>query len=104
MLRYKTACPASERKFCMHLIEVCAGNAHHGTEAVLKKLEQQPDIEVIAYGCLGNCGECFLTPYALVNGQFVAAETPDTLYDAIMQAIAAQEEQQAALDKLIDDL
>lgn len=88
----------------MHLVEICASNAHHGTEAVMKRLEQQMDIEVIEYGCLGHCGECFLTPYALVNGQFVAADTPDELYDAIMQQIGMQEEERAALDKLIDDL
>lgn len=88
----------------MHIVEYCVSNMHHGTDKVLKKLEERPDIEVIEYGCLGNCGECFLSPYALVNGESVVAETAEELYDLILAAIAEQEEHKSALDKLIDDL
>lgn len=88
----------------MHIVEFCVSNAHHGTDQVLKKLEQLPHIEVIEYGCLGNCGECFLSPYALVNGESVVAETAEQLYDLVLEAIAKQELEQTALDKLLDDL
>lgn len=88
----------------MHIVEVCISNMHHGTERVLKKLEQHPDIEVIEYGCLGNCGECYLSPYVLVNGESVVAETPEQLYDLVLAAIAEQEAHQSALDKLLDDI
>jgi len=87
-----------------HIVEICASNAHHGTEEIMRRLQEDPRIEVVEYGCLGNCGECFLSPFALVNGETVAVEAPDELYDAIMQAIGKQEEHQAALDKLLDGL
>lgn len=88
----------------MHIVEFCVSNMHHGTDEVLRKLEQLPHVEVIEYGCLGNCGECFLSPYALVNGESVVAETAEQLYDLIVAEIEAQEERQSALDKLLDDL
>ncbi|TVX98741.1 YuzB family protein [Cohnella terricola] len=88
----------------MNIVEFCVSNMHHGTDTVLEKLEQLPDVEVIEYGCLGNCGECYLSPYALVNGESVVAETAEQLYGLILEAIRTQEEQRSALDKLLDDL
>jgi len=88
----------------MNIVEFCVSNMHHGTDAVLEKLEQLPDVEVIEYGCLGNCGECYLSPYALVNGESVVAETAEQLYELILEAIRTQEEERSALDKLLDDL
>jgi uncharacterized protein YuzB (UPF0349 family) len=88
----------------MTIVEFCVSNMHHGTDHVLDKLANEPDIEVIEYGCLGNCGECFLSPYALVNGESVVAETAEQLFELIMDTIAKQELDQAALDKLLDDL
>jgi len=69
------------------LIEFCTNNMHHGTDQVMKQLEENPDYDVIEYGCLGNCGECYLYPYALVNGDFVTAESADELYESIMAKI-----------------
>lgn len=88
----------------MHIVEFCVSNMHHGTDEVLKKLERLPDVEVVEYGCLGNCGECYLSPYALVNGESIVAETADSLYDLILAAMKEQEEERSALDKLLDDL
>jgi uncharacterized protein YuzB (UPF0349 family) len=88
----------------MHIVEFCVSNMHHDTEQVLKKLEKLPHIDVIEYGCLGNCGECFLSPYALVNGERVVAESAEQLYDLVLDAIVKQEHNQSALDKLLDDL
>jgi uncharacterized protein YuzB (UPF0349 family) len=88
----------------MHIVEFCVSNMHHDTEQVLKKLEKLPHIDVIEYGCLGNCGECFLSPYALVNGESVVAESAEQLYDLVLDAIAKQDDNQSALDKLLDDL
>jgi len=88
----------------MHIVEFCVSNMHHGTDEVMKRLEQDPRVEVIEYGCLGNCGECYLSPYALVNGESVVAETADQLYDLIWQEIEKQEAEKSALDKLLEDL
>ena len=86
------------------LIEFCVSNMHHGTEEVMRKFEQDDRFEVEEYGCLGNCGECYLLPYALVDGTIVTAEHVDELYDNIMKFLKQQEEDQAALDKLLDDM
>lgn len=88
----------------MHIVEFCVSNMHHGTEAVMKQLEEDPRIEVIEYGCLGNCGECYLSPYALVNGESIVAETAEQLYELILAAIDEQEQEQSELDKLLGDL
>ena len=65
-------------------IEFCVNNMHHGTDNVMKRLEGNPEYDVLEYGCLGNCGECYMFPFALVNGEIVAGETADELYDKIM--------------------
>lgn len=86
------------------IVEFCATNVSSGTGQLMKKLEQNPDLEVIEYGCLGNCGECYLFPFAMVNGEIVSAATPEELYDRIMESINEQQADREALDKLIDDL
>lgn len=88
----------------MHIVEICASNRHHGLDDILEKLQQDPRIEVIEYGCLGNCGECWLSPYALVNGESVVAENPQQLLKNIYDAINEQEAEASALDKLLEDL
>ncbi|WP_221469143.1 YuzB family protein [Cohnella nanjingensis] len=88
----------------MHIVEFCVSNMHHGTDRVMQKLNELPDVETIEYGCLGNCGECYLSPYVMVNGETVVAEQADELYDLILAAIREQDEERAALDKLLDDL
>jgi uncharacterized protein YuzB (UPF0349 family) len=86
------------------IVEFCASNMHHGTDRVMKRLEEDPELEVIEYGCLGNCGECYLFPFAIVNGEIVAAETADELFDRIMASIKEQQAEREALDRLIDDM
>jgi uncharacterized protein YuzB (UPF0349 family) len=82
------------------IIEFCTNNMHHGTEKLMKKLEQNPDYDVIEYGCLGNCGECYLAPYALVNGEVVATATVEQLEEEITAKI---KEIEALFDLLADD-
>ncbi|MGG1553300.1 MULTISPECIES: YuzB family protein [Paenibacillus] len=79
------------------IIEFCASNMHNGTDKVMKQLEQNPDYDVMEYGCLGNCGQCYMEPYALVNGEIIAAEDADSLLARIIQRI---EELEAMYDVL----
>lgn len=81
------------------IIEFCTNNLHHGTEGLLRKLEQDDRYDVIEYGCLGNCGECYVLPFALVNGEIVAAEAGPRLEEAIEVKI---KEIEAMLDLLED--
>ena len=43
------------------------------------KLENDPDVDVLEYGCLNNCGVCSCGLYALVDGDTVEGDTPDEL-------------------------
>ncbi|WP_411347889.1 YuzB family protein [Paenibacillus sp. WLX2291] len=70
------------------IIEFCQSNMHNGTDAILKELENHPDYDVVEYGCLGNCGQCYAMPYALVNGEIVSADDADSLYTLIKEKIA----------------
>jgi len=74
------------------IIEFCTNNMHHGTERLMKNLEQNLDYDVIEYGCLGNCGECYLAPYALVNGEVIASATVEQLETDIEAKIKEIEE------------
>ncbi|MCC2686253.1 MAG: UDP-N-acetylmuramoylalanine--D-glutamate ligase [Paenibacillaceae bacterium] len=74
------------------IIEFCTSNMHHGTDEVMRKLAANPDYDVVEYGCMGNCGECYDMPYALLNGDFITAQTADELYEAILAKIKEAEE------------
>ncbi|MBD8499110.1 DUF1450 domain-containing protein [Paenibacillus arenosi] len=70
------------------IIEFCVNNMHHGTDEVMKHFEQNPDYDVVEYGCLGNCGECYLAPFAYVEGEIIVAESADLLTGKINEKIA----------------
>lgn len=53
----------------------------------MKDLELNPEFDVMEYGCLGNCGQCYMEPYALVNGEIIAAESAESLYVLILDKI-----------------
>lgn len=86
------------------MIEFCASNMHHGTDRIMKIFEEDDAFEVIEYGCLGNCGECYEFPFALVEGKIVAAESVDQLQEKILKELEQQKADSEALDKLLDDL
>ncbi|MFJ9501691.1 DUF1450 domain-containing protein [Brevibacillus centrosporus] len=76
------------------LVEFCASNVSSYTQSVLDALENDPDldVDVLEYGCLGYCGECYMLPFALVNGKLVQAETADELLTKIKNKISEDEE------------
>lgn len=82
------------------IIEFCNSNMALGTDTIMKKLEENPDYDVIEYGCLGNCGECYTFPYAMVNGEIIVAETPEELYDRIITAIQTPDDDYAWVDDI----
>ncbi|MDR7316885.1 DUF1450 domain-containing protein [Brevibacillus nitrificans] len=76
------------------LVEFCASNVSSYTQSVLDALENDPDldVDVLEYGCLGYCGECYMLPFALVNGKLVQAETAEELLTKIKNMIREDEE------------
>ncbi len=71
------------------IIEFCSSNLASGTDKVMHHLETNSHLDVVEYGCLGFCGECFQYPYALVDGKMVTAETAEALLEKIKQEIKA---------------
>ncbi len=67
------------------IIEFCTSNLASGTEEIMHILEANLAIDVVEYGCLGNCGECFIHPYAYVDGKIIVADTPAELLEKIKQ-------------------
>jgi len=88
----------------MHIVEFCASNRHHGTDAILEELEKKPDIETIEYGCMGNCKQCMMKPFVKVNGEYVAADNPQALRERIEEALHKKEAEFSALEKLLEKL
>ena len=54
---------------------------------VKETLEQDPNIDVIGYGCLKRCKKCDRNLYAMVNGEVVVGETSDHLVKKIYEHI-----------------
>jgi uncharacterized protein YuzB (UPF0349 family) len=69
------------------IIEFCISNLASGAQKAFEQLEKDPDLDVIEYGCLGYCGKCASTFYALVNGEVVTGDTPEELVENIYQFI-----------------
>lgn len=67
------------------IIEFCMTNAANGSYQAMEVLEQDPNLDVIEYGCLSYCGICADSLYALVNGDVVTGESAEELVDNIYQ-------------------
>lgn len=67
------------------IIEFCISNLASGAQKAREELERDPNLDVIEYGCLGYCGKCAQSMFALVNGDPVTAETPEELVENIYQ-------------------
>ncbi|WP_110113759.1 YuzB family protein [Bacillus sp. CGMCC 1.16541] len=65
------------------IIEFCISNLASGSQKALEALEKDSNLDIIEYGCLGYCGKCAQSLFALVNGEIVMGETPDELVDNI---------------------
>lgn len=67
------------------IIEFCVSNLASGAQKALEILERDPNLDIIEYGCLGYCGKCASTLYALVNGEVVTGNTAEELVENIYQ-------------------
>ncbi|MBE3595287.1 MAG: DUF1450 domain-containing protein [Candidatus Carbobacillus altaicus] len=73
------------------IVEFCVSNIASLSQKTYERLLERPDIDVIEYGCLSHCSECFLHPYALVNGTYVEADEDEMLYARIIEKLAEDE-------------
>ncbi|UII55402.1 YuzB family protein [Cytobacillus spongiae] len=67
------------------IIEFCISNLASGAQRAKEVLEKDYDLDIIEYGCLGYCGKCANSLFALVNGEVVTGDSPEDLVDNIYQ-------------------
>lgn len=67
-------------------IKFCENNYAHGTEDVINRLKDDK-IVVEVEPCLGYCGECAEKPFALVDDDYIEADSPEELYDKITEIL-----------------
>lgn len=70
----------------MHTIEFCSGNLRSNRK-VWKVLENYKDVELVDYGCLGYCGNCYGESFALVNGVLVSSTNAEELLKEIFSKL-----------------
>lgn len=69
------------------IVEFCVSNLASCDDDILGKLEADPELDVVEYGCLDHCGLCGESLYALVNGEVVTGKTSEELMKNIYQYI-----------------
>ena len=67
----------------MKKVDFCECNFVLGTDKVKEELEKSGEFKVEVHGCLGHCGDCCETQFALVDGDFVSANTSEELIEEI---------------------
>lgn len=79
------------------MIEFCRANLSNGSGQVRDQLlipdESIGEVEVMEYECLGNCGQCYLQPFAMVEGTIVAGDTPEELLENIKAFVVKKQEE-----------
>jgi uncharacterized protein YuzB (UPF0349 family) len=67
-------------------IRFCENNK--GTGKIFKKLQENyPEMNIKRKDCLKKCGPCRKSPFALVDGETVKADSSEELYNKIVVAI-----------------
>ncbi|MDN7247226.1 YuzB family protein [Planococcus shenhongbingii] len=69
------------------IVEFCISNIANGSQETFEKLERDPNLDVLEYGCLSYCTKCSESLYALVNGEIVEADSPEELTQKVYEFI-----------------
>lgn len=69
------------------IVEFCLSNLASGSESAKEILEKDEELDVVDYGCLGLCGQCGESLFALVDGEVVTGETSEQLVENIYEFI-----------------
>lgn len=69
------------------IVEFCISNIANGAQDSFEKLERDPNLDVLEYGCLSYCTKCAESLYALVNGEIVEADSPEELTQRVYEFI-----------------
>jgi uncharacterized protein YuzB (UPF0349 family) len=70
----------------MAKIKFCENNFALGTDDVVERLKEDK-VAVEVEPCLGYCGECAEKPFALVDDDYIEADSQEELYDKITEIL-----------------
>ena len=68
----------------IHHIEMCISNSAYGDPDVFDRLLERDDLSLEEVGCNSYCEICECQPFALVNGDLVAAESEKELFEKVI--------------------
>ena len=72
----------------MTIIKVCENNYGYGTNEVMEKVKDEKlEVEIEVASCWGYCDDCASGPYVFVKDEMVQADTPEELYEAIVDVL-----------------
>ena len=69
------------------MVEFCISNLANGSQEAFDILEQDPDLDVLEYGCLSYCSLCSEKLFAIVNGDVVEGNSSEDLVSNIYKYI-----------------
>ncbi|SHJ69579.1 Uncharacterized protein YuzB, UPF0349 family [Geosporobacter subterraneus DSM 17957] len=72
----------------MTKIKVCQNNYGYDTNEVIEKIkDERPEIEIEVAACWGYCDDCASGPYVFVDDEMVQADSPEDLYESILETL-----------------
>ncbi|WP_071394377.1 DUF1450 domain-containing protein [Bacillus tuaregi] len=73
-------------------IEFCMLNLERkdGSKKARQMIEKELNIETTAYGCMTNCHQCAKSLYAVVNGEYIYAESSEQLVERIYKQLGVE--------------
>jgi uncharacterized protein YuzB (UPF0349 family) len=72
-------------------VRFCPCNFEDEMEVVKQHLMDSYDLEIIEERCLLYCGQCLVTPFALVEGENITASNPEELLKKIAEFLNQKE-------------
>ena len=72
----------------MTKLSFCENNLSQGTDTVIDMLRPVlKNAKISVESCLGQCGECAMGLFAMVNDELVTADTTEELYERILEIV-----------------
>lgn len=65
------------------LIKFCKTNYCNGTDQIKEEMLNRLDTEIEEKECLGNCGQCYLESFVVVDGKFLAVNSYHELMEKL---------------------
>ena len=75
-------------------IRFCPCNAYSKDSPIKDHLRDLPDTELTDGTCLNYCGQCLISPFAIINGKNIVSETDLEVMGKILEFMEKFKEKQ----------